>query len=85
MNEGYLQRLQLVEQRLQVMRSDMNRTLNEFADTVTKMMTAHRMFQLYVDENLRELREKAGLSGELLTDGIPANVDPVVTPVVTNE
>lgn len=70
MNEGYLNRLKLCEDRLTVMRSDMNKALNEFADTLTKVMTAHRMFQLYVDANLKELRDKAGLNGELLTDNL---------------
>lgn len=74
MNEGYLQRLTLLEQRLTVARNDFNKALNEFADTLVKMQTAHRMFQIYVDENLRELREKCGLSGSLLTDSLePVN------------
>lgn len=70
MNEGYLARLKLVEQQIQVMRNDMNKALNEVMDVVTKMMTAHRMFTIYVDENLRELREKVGLGGALLTDSL---------------
>lgn len=70
MNEGYLQRLKLVEQQIQVMRNDMNKALNEIMDVVTKMMTANRMFQLYTDTNLKELREKLGLTGELLTDNL---------------
>ena len=70
MNEGYVARLKLVEQQITVARSDFNRALNEFADTLVKMQTASRMFQIYVDTNLRELREKAGLTGELLTDAL---------------
>lgn len=70
MNEGYLQRLKLVEQQIQVMRNDMNKALNEIMDVVTKMMTANRMFQLYTDTNLGELRKHAGLTGELLTDNL---------------
>lgn len=72
MNEGYLNRLKLAEQQIQVMRNDINKALNEVMDIVTKMMTANRMFQLYVDTNLKELREKAGLTGELLTDNLVA-------------
>jgi len=75
MNDGYLARLKLVEQQITVMRSDMNKALNEVMDTITKMMTAHRMFQIYIDENLRELRDKAGLSGSLLTDGLASTED----------
>lgn len=82
MNDGYLARLKLVEQQIQVMRSDMNKALNEVMDVVTKMMTAHRMFTIYADENLRELREKVGLGGSLLTDSLekappePGNENP---------
>lgn len=70
MNDGYLARLKLLEQQMMVVRNDMNKALNEVMDVVTKMMTANRMFQLYVDTNLNELREKAGLTGELLTDSL---------------
>lgn len=70
MNEGYLQRLKLLEQQQMVMRNDVNKALNEVMDVVTKMMTANRMFQLYTDTNLKELRDKLGLTGELLTDNL---------------
>lgn len=83
MNEGYLARLKLVEQQIVVMRNDMNKALNEIMDVVTKMMSAHRMFQIYVDENLKELREKAGLGGELLTDGLERKPDE--TPVTPDD
>jgi len=34
------------------------------------------MYKLYVDENLRELREKAGLTGALITDTDTSTTEP---------
>lgn len=78
MNDGYVARLKLVEQQIQVMRGDMNKALNEFAESMTKIMNVHRMFTVYVDTNLREIRDHLELDGKLLTEQqVPAPEDGV--------
>ncbi len=76
MNEGYLQRLKLAEQQISVIQGDMqamakqfNGALNQFATSIQGIMQVHKMFNLYVDANLGEIRDKVGLTGKLLTDG----------------
>lgn len=79
MNDGYLARLKLVEQQISVIQNDMqsmakqfNGALNQFASSIQGIMKVHKMFNVYVDANLQELREKAGLTGALLTENLEA-------------
>lgn len=69
-------RVTLLEQKTEAIRGEMNSVLNDMATTLERIIKMHKMFQIYVDENLRELREKAGLTGALITD---ADTDPSTT------
>lgn len=61
-------RVTLLEQKTEAIRGEMNSVLNDMATTLERIIKMHKMFQIYVDENLRELREKAGLTGALITE-----------------
>lgn len=67
-----IDRFQLLDQKIEAIRGEMNMVLNDMATTLDRMIKMNKMFQIYVDENLRELREKAGLTGALITDDVSA-------------
>lgn len=75
-----IDRFQLLDQKIEAIRGEMNMVLNDMATTLDRMIKMNKMFQIYVDENLRELREKAGLSGALITDAIEtvSSPDPLI-------
>lgn len=61
-------RYMLLDQKIEAIRGEMNQVLTDMATTLERIIKMNKMFQIYVDENIRELREKAGLSGALITD-----------------
>jgi hypothetical protein len=57
-----LDRLKLVEQKLEVIMKETNDALNQLATSINHIINIHRMFTAYVDTNLTEIREKVGIS-----------------------
>jgi len=60
MNASEHQRLTLIEQKMDILMKEMNTVLGDLTQTVVNIVDTHRLFTVYVESQLTELRGKHG-------------------------